>query len=118
MGVAPDNRGLPEWVEFQWKEWPYPSEPYPQDFQVQQKRNAEILEMNRTLPIKSERIKVRDRVPVDVIERLMQARRHPVAGQDLSLWVTFRWYSDGVRFHWKLKDGCCDLKQEGGDIID
>lgn len=118
MGAAPDGRGLPEWVEFRWKEWFYPGEEYPKEFEARKIWKKNIQEMSRTLPIKSERIVVRNRVPVYVIEKLSRARLTPVEGEDLSLWLNFRWYPDGIRFYWKLKSGCCDLKEEGGDVID
>jgi hypothetical protein len=118
MGAAPDGRSLPEWAEFQWKEWPYPGEKYPSDFAARQIWNAKVDELSRTLPVNSERVRVRDRIPADVFQRLAEARRHPVAGQDLRLWLSFVWYAGGIRFHWELKEGCCDLKQAGGDVID
>jgi hypothetical protein len=68
--------------------------------------------------MKSERVNVRDRIPADVLERVARARRQAVAGQDLGLWLSFVWYPGGIRFHWELKDGCCDLRQSGGDAID
>ena len=119
MGAAPDRRGLPEWVEFRWKEWPYPGEPYPSDFAARQVWSQKVHEMSSSLPIKSVRLPVRQRVPADVVEQVIKSKSGSAAvASDLSLWVFFTWHEDRVRFRWELRQGCCDMKREGGDAID
>ena len=119
MGAAPDSRGLPEWIEFRWQEWPYPGVPYPSDFAARQVWNQRVDDLVHTLPIKSARVTVRQRVPADVVEQVLKSKNGSTAVErDLALWVFFAWHEDGVRFHWELRQGCCDVKREGGDVID
>lgn len=108
MGVAGDNRELPEWVEFEWSEPVYPEDP------------NQTLEEYRALPRKNQRVPVRDRVPQDVVQEGIQSRRSTPAGQlpDKKLWVYFVWTDYGIKLHWRLISGASTELRSGGDNID
>ena len=105
--AAPDGRTLPEWVEFEWREPGYPEDP------------KQTLEEYRALPHKSARVSVRDRVPPDVIDEVMESnrKREPHKLPEKSLELYFIWYESGIKFRWELRKGCCDVLRAGGDEI-
>lgn len=120
MGAAPDGRALPEWVAFEWKEWPYPYPAMPpiSDAEAYQKWKDADDSLSRTVSRKSQRVLVRDRVPSDVVDAVMQSKQAAPRGKlaDKSLWIYFVWFDDGIKFRWKLED-CCNTLRAGGDAI-
>jgi len=108
-GASVDNRGLPEWVEFEWSEPVHPEDP------------KQTLEEYRALPRKTQRVQVRERIPLDVVQEVIESRRSAPRGKLPSkvLWVYFVWTEQGVKFHWELKDwDTPQLLRSGGDDID
>ncbi len=109
LGASGDHRGLPEWVDFEWSEPGYPEDP------------KQTLEEYRALPRKTQRVQVRDRVPLDVVQEAVNARDQTPRGKlpDKLLWVYFVWTEQGIKFHWELKgDTQVAPLREGGDDID
>ena len=102
----PDVRELPEWVEFEWSEPAYPEDP------------KQTLAEYRALPRKTARVAVRSRVPQDVVDEAIEAkrRRQPHELPDKMLYVYFIWTETGVKFRWELGRGGVTLR-EGGDEI-
>jgi hypothetical protein len=103
--AAPDGRALPEWVEFEWIEPIY---------QYEYTR-----EQLQSMPVKKARILVRDRIPQDVVDEVMESKRlrEPHKLPDKSLEVYFIWYESGIKFRWELRKGCCDVLRAGGDAL-
>ena len=103
MGAAPDNRPVPQWVEFTWKEFPYPS-------------NADDLPLG---PVQHARISVSDRVPADVVAEVIRSKQTAkTRDETLRLWLNFVWQRDGIAFGWQQYRGCCTLLRSGGDHVD
>ena len=104
----PDGRELPEWVEFEWSEPPYPEDP------------KQTLEEYRALPRKTARVPVRSRVPQDVVEEVLEAkrRRKPHQLPEKMLDVYFIWTEAGVKFRWGVGTRGGMTLREGGDAID
>ena len=119
MGAAPDGRELPQWVEFEWTEWPYPAPPPPTEPSALQTWNDRVDLLTRTLPHKRARVAVQSRVPQDVIDEVLASNRQraPNALPDKDLWVYFIWYETGIKFRWRLLQGCCKMLREGGDEL-
>lgn len=105
--AAPDGRALPEWVEFEWIEPVYS--------RVPAYRHDEL----HALPVKKARVLVRDRVPQDVVDEVMESnrRREPHKLPEKRLEVYFIWYESGIKFRWELEKGCCEVLRAGGDEI-
>lgn len=107
MGAAPDGRELPEFLEFTWAEPKYASTaPF-------------VLEEYRKLPLKSGRVLIRQRVPADVVSKVLASHRGkaPNGRPDLKLWIYLIWREDGIGMRWELVQGCCDRLRSGGDEI-
>ena len=107
MGAAPDSRGLPEWVHFTWLEFPYPSiSSEPKDYD--------------TWPRKTGRVQVKERVPTEVINEIIQSNKNTPRNQlpDQKLWIYLIWTDAGIKLQWRQKSGCCKLLRSGGDQID
>ena len=119
FGASGDNRELPEWVEFEWQEPGYPSLRR-SDYPSRQEFAKAVEEKFRDLPIKTERVFVRDRVPQDVIQQVIQSRRDAPTGKlpDKKLWVYFVWTDLGIKFHWRLISGSSTELRSGGDDLD
>jgi len=119
MGAAPDGRELPQWVEFEWKVWPYPYPSMPAEPVALQAWSDGVHAMSRSLPIQTARVAVRSRVPQDVIDEVLASNRQraPNALPDKDLWVYFIWYETGIKFRWRLLQGCCKMLREGGDEL-
>ncbi|MCC7680291.1 hypothetical protein [Janthinobacterium sp. FW305-128] len=119
MGAAPDGRELPQWVEFEWKVWPYPYPDMPAEPVALQAWSDGVHAMSRSLPIQTARVAVRSRVPQDVIDEVLASNRQraPNALPDKDLWVYFIWYETGIKFRWRLLQGCCKMLREGGDEL-
>ena len=103
--AAPDGRALPEWIEFEWTEPIY--------------RRDYTREQLLGLPVKKARVLVRDRVPPDVIDEVMESnrKREPHKLPEKSLQLYFIWYESGIKFRWELRKGCCDVLRAGGDDV-
>lgn len=119
MGAAPDGRTLPEWVEFDWKEWPYPY-PEPPPFSDQEATKAwsdGVKAMSKSLPVHTERVPVRARVPQDVVDAVVASKGTFVAGKpaDKDLWVYFIWHESGIKFRWRMTQG--KTLRAGGDAV-
>ena len=107
MGAAPDSRGLPEWIDFTWLEFPYPSiSSEPKDY--------------NSWPRKTGRVQVKDRVPPDVINEIVQSNKYTPKNQlpDQSLWIYLIWTDTGIKMRWRQESGCCKVLRSGGDQID
>ena len=120
MGAAPDGRQLPEWVEFEWKETLHPYSEPPSVPEAYAAWSDAIRKHYQSLPIKTERVAVRERIPQSVIDEVMESNRQRKTGKvsEKMLWVYFIWYERGIKFRWELQKGCCDVIQAGGDEID
>jgi hypothetical protein len=92
---APDSRGLPEWIEFKWREVP---------LNAQIKTFEDWVPIRDALPIKTYRVPVRSQVPQSVIDELMQSKRERVRGKlpKKRLLLTFSWVGDEIKFGWKM----------------
>lgn len=122
LSAAPDSRQLPEWVEFEWQEWPYPSQAPPNE--TQEEGNSRVHAMARSLPRKTQRVSIRDRVPQDVVDEVIQSRRDAPRGQlpEKRLEIYLVWTEQGVKFRWALERrptlGGQSLLRTGGDEIE
>jgi len=107
MGAMPDGRILPEWVAFTWFKTEYPDSIA--------KTKAEI----DALPLVTEKVAVRDRIPQDVIDNIVRSNklRGSANAPDLGLWVYFVWFDTGIKLSWTVKDGCCTVVSSGGEPI-
>lgn len=91
MGAAPDTRELPEWVEFEWSE------------RIYGKRHT--VEEMKALPRFRQRVLIRERVPQDVVEEVLQSKRDAPSGKlpEKMLWVYLAWTDVGVKFRWSIE---------------
>ncbi len=110
MSVVPDGQQLPEWVEFEWSEHIYGQE-YSRE------------EM-RALPRYKQRVMIRDRVPFEAVEEVIQSKRDTPRGKlpEKMLWMYFVWTDDGVKFRWQVERTQPTREQprvlrEGGDPL-
>lgn len=120
LGASGDHRGLPEWVDFEWQEPPYPGL-HPENFANRESFGMAVDKLFKSLPVKTQRVQVRDRVPLDVVQEVIEARNKTPGGKlpDKLLWVYFVWTDNGIKFHWSLKgDTQIAPLREGGDDID
>jgi hypothetical protein len=106
-GASGDRRGLPQWVEFVWVESP--------------KGKDHSFEELKAMPRKTQRVQVRERVPLEAVQEAIESRRNAPRGKMPSkmLWLYFVWTDQGVKFHWSLDEsGRLQPLREGGDDID
>jgi len=117
MGGSGDRRGLPEWVEYVWQEPEYPGLKSA-DFATPEAFSEAVTEKFRRLPYKTQRVMVRERVPLDVVHEAVESRNNAKPGKvpEKMLWIYFVWTDDGVKMHWSLKG--VKPQREGGDDID
>jgi hypothetical protein len=111
---------LPEWVDFEWQEPPYPGL-HPENFVNREAFSTAVHNLFNALPVKTQRVQVRDRVPLDVVQEAVNARDQTPRGKvpDKLLWVYFVWTEQGIKFHWELiGDTQVAPLREGGDDID
>jgi hypothetical protein len=127
MGAAPDGRDLPEYVDFKWREelLPQPPDPAPDDptSRAHQAWRAKWMAQLKALPIRSQRVFIRTRIPADALRTAIEANRHTPRGQlsEASIWLTFIWTENGVKLRWhvwhRLPSGLQYDSHEGGDEI-
>ena len=119
-GMSGDTRGLPEWLDFSWKETAYPA-PKPSSFASDEEYGKYLSDEKARLPLKTRRVFISSRIPPEVVQEVTYSRSHIPKGQLLPekmLWIYFVWTDDGIKFRWKIScDKPCDRK-EGGDEID
>jgi hypothetical protein len=121
MGAAPDGRQLPEWVDFEWQETPYPWNQRPS--QSADEWREEVFATYRALPVKTQRVPIRSRIPQAVVDQVTEENRHPVRGQDTEkrLQINLVWTSQGIKMHWRLwhtpSFNAQYYSHEGGDQI-
>lgn len=115
MGASGDYRGLPEWVEFEWSEPPYPED-----------RNMS-LETYRSLARKTQRLEIKNRIPQEVVDEVIESKRNTPKGQlsEKVLWLYIFWTPDGMKMRWELRydkghkeGGFGHAVKEGGDDLD
>jgi hypothetical protein len=123
MGAAPDGRQLPEWVEIEWQEPQYP-EQKPEDFPSREAYSHAVREKFQRLPNKTQRVFIRDRVPQEAIEEVLQSKRDAPRGKlpEKMLWVYLVWTDDGIKFRWQVErepqaPGEPRVLQAGGDVL-
>jgi hypothetical protein len=125
-GAAPDGRQLPEWVEFSWKEPPnllVQKDLQPGPPEAIAEENARVAGIFKLLPIKTQRVLIRSRVPQDIEDEVMESNRRKQPGSlaDKALRIYFIWTEEGIKFHWRLwyrpEAGPSSYPREGGDEI-
>jgi hypothetical protein len=107
MGGAPDERDLPEYVDFEWRESPRsPPDPTPSDPFSEAHRNWEKTMMADfySHPIKKQRVLIRNRVPVEVVNAAIEANRHTPKDQltPASIQMYFIWTDYGIKLRWQI----------------
>lgn len=121
-----DGRGLPEWVEFVWQEPSYPGLSY-EDFPNHEDFAQAVREKYAKLPIKTQRLEIKSRVPQDVVDEVIESKRHASRGSvaEKSLWVFIFWTPEGIKMRWQLRydpglklRNFGDVVREGGDDLD
>ncbi|RZL10298.1 MAG: hypothetical protein EOP40_06880 [Rubrivivax sp.] len=121
-----DGRGLPDWVEFVWQELDYPGL-QPASFPSNEAYSKHIREEFSSVPIKTQRLEIKSRVPQDVVDEVIESKRNAPRGEvaEKSLWVFIFWTPDGIRMRWQLRDdpgrkqrNFGDVVREGGDDLD
>jgi len=124
MGAAPDGRQLPEWVDFKWQESPYPGlHQGPSSSQTYDEWSKLVDAESRTLPVKSQRVLIRSRIPQDVVDEVTEASRHPVKryGVEKHLLLNFVWTTQGIKLRWRIwhtpRFNIQYYSHEGGDEI-
>ena len=121
MGAAPDGRDLPEWIDFEWQEPQYPWNKRPG--QSEDEWTEEVHAAYLNLPVKTQRVLIRNRIPQEVVDEITEASRHPVKryGTEKSLAINLVWTSQGIRLRWRIwhKPQFNDqyYSHEGGDEI-
>jgi len=130
-GVSSDSQGLPEWVDFEWQEWPHPYPKVPSrifhakedpamERAIQQWRD-QFDSDSKQIPIKTQRVQVRGRIPLDVVQEVMESQRIAPRGKlpGKLMDVYFVWTVHGVKLYWELRDPAMSRPlKSGGDDID
>lgn len=127
MGAAPDGRELPEYVDFKWREepLPQPADPLPDDptSAAHQAWLAKWMAQMKALPIRSQRVFIRNRIPADAVRAAIEANRHTPRGHldEASIRLTFIWTNHGIKLRWnvwhRLPSEFQYDSDEGGDEI-
>jgi len=126
MAVSGDYRGLPEWVEFEWQETDYPGLE-PSDFPDRAAFSKYVRDMYAKLPIKTQRLEIKSRIPQEVVDEVIESKRNAKRGElaEKSLWLYIFWTPDGVKMRWALKydegrrqRNFGDTIKQGGDDLD
>ena len=111
---------MPEWVEFEWQEPAYPGLKR-ENFPTHEAFSKAVEDKYKSLPRKTQRVQVRERVPLEAVQEAIESRRNAPRGKMPSkmLWLYFVWADQGVKFHWSLDEsGRSQPLREGGDDID
>ncbi|WP_139168626.1 MULTISPECIES: hypothetical protein [unclassified Duganella] len=100
-----DNRDLPEWVEFSWREWVYGVD----------NTKAELAAM----PMYQRRVYIRQRIPQDVVDEVIAANRVRKPGTLAEKWlqVYLVWYPGETRVYWELNNKASEVLRSGGDQL-
>ena len=119
-GMSGDTRGVPEWLDFEWREPSYPGLE-PEDFPSKEAYSKAVSEKYSKLTTKTQRVFISSRIPPQIIQEAIDSRAHIRQGQGLpekSLWIYFIWTDDGIKFRWDLYCTKPCVTKEGGDQID
>lgn len=119
-GMSGDTRGVPEWLDFEWREPSYPGLRM-KDFPSDEAYSKAVAEKYSKLAIKTQRVFISSRIPPQIIQEAIDSRAHIRKGQGLpekSLWIYFIWTDDGIKFRWDLYCTKPCVTKEGGDQID
>jgi hypothetical protein len=127
MGAAPDGRDLPEYVDFKWREefLPQPTDSAPDDptSEAHQAWRTKWMAQHKALPIRSQRVFIRNRIPAGTVRTVIEANHHTSRGQlnEASIWISFIWTGQGIKLRWhvwhRLPSGIQYDSHEGGDEI-
>ncbi|HEX5371986.1 MAG TPA: hypothetical protein VFW84_04570 [Aquabacterium sp.] len=121
-----DGRDLPEWVEFVWQELEYPGL-QPADFPSDEAYRKHVREEFSSALIKTQRLEIKSRVPQDVVDEVIESKRHASRGSvaEKSFWVFIFWTPEGIKMRWQLRydpglkqRNFGDVVREGGDDLD
>ena len=118
-GMSGDTRGIPEWLDFEWREPSYPGLE-PEDFSSKEAYSKAVSEKYSKLTTKTQRVFIKSRIPPEVVHEAIESRLHVQKGQGLpekSLWIYFVWTDDGIKFRWDLYCTKPCVTKEGGDEI-
>jgi hypothetical protein len=125
MAASGDHRGLPEWVDFSWQEPEYPGR-QPKDFPNEQAFASHVKEKFAKLPIKTQRLEIKRRVPQEVVDEVVASKRAAMPGKraNKTLWIYIFWTPDGMKMRWEMTDRAAGpdafgpVVREGGDDLD
>lgn len=118
-GMSGDTRGVPEWLDFEWREPSYPGLE-PENFPSDEAYSKAVSEKYSKLTTKTQRVFISSRIPPEVVQEVIYSRSHIPKGQSLPekmLWIYFIWTDDGIKFRWKMSCDLPCLRKEGGDEI-
>ncbi|HEX8886478.1 MAG TPA: hypothetical protein VF797_18475 [Noviherbaspirillum sp.] len=119
-GMSGDTRGIPEWLDFEWREPSYPGLKM-KDFPSDEAYSKAVSEKYSKLTTKTQRVFIKSRIPPEVVHEAIESRLHVQKGQGLpekSLWIYFIWTDDGIKFRWDLYCTKPCVTKEGGDEVD
>lgn len=107
MGAVPDDRHLPDYIDFEWRESPKPPpDPTPKDPFSQAHKDWENAMMAEfyTHPIKKQRVFVRSRVPEQLVDIVLKENRHSVKGHgaQASIEIFLIWTDRGIKLRWQI----------------
>ncbi|MFY9476565.1 MAG: hypothetical protein WAQ08_02675 [Aquabacterium sp.] len=125
MGASGDHRGLPEWVDFAWQEPEYPGKK-PEDIPNREAFASYVKEKYARLPVKTQRLEIKRRVPQAVVDEVVASKRAAQPGQraNKTLWIYFFWTPDGMKMRWEMTNraagpgGFGPVVKDGGDDLD
>jgi hypothetical protein len=126
MGAAPDGRGLPEYIDFEWRESPKSQpDPTPMDpvSQAHKDWETKIMADFYSHPIKKQRVFIRNRIPTEVVNAVIDANRHAPKGRlnEASIQIFFIWTEYGIKLRWQIwhrpPSGVQYYSHQGGDEI-
>jgi hypothetical protein len=118
-GMSGDTRGVPEWLDFEWREPSYPGLQM-KDFPSDETYSKAVAEKYSKLTIKTQRLFMSSRIPPEVVQEVTHSRSHIPKGQLLPekmLWIYFIWTGDGIKFRWEMSCAKPCVEKEGGDEI-
>lgn len=103
MGAAPGGYGLPNWIEFEWREPAYPGIVRAQG-ESYEAWGAKVDEDTRKLVRKKQRVYVASKIPPEAIEEVRKSQAETVRGNlpNKMLWVYFVWTPTGIKVRWEV----------------